>query len=210
MEAATQQDAAAAKKAEKAAKERARRARIKALELAELDPKTKLDDEQRARAENAPGGMRKKALAHFILEGKGSKEQQEDGKAERKVADKVERAKRTSKDPEATELAARVQAQARKVGLKSAFLPQDAREFLTIVGKDGKASDLLLGVLPPEKEGEPKRDLDVSRLSAWAETKGAQDPEVRRVMKDLSAGRKVWGRKLALFILEQIRREGAA
>lgn len=212
MEAATKApqdtDAATAKKAQRAEAERKRRARGKALETAELDPKTKLDDAQKERAENAPKGLRKKALANYILEGKTSKEQEQDGRKERKVADRVERAKKSGKP--GAELAAAAAARAKD--LRSAFLPADAQAFtkeILLQGKrnERKASDLLLGALPPAKDGEETRDLDVARLSAFAE-KGEKDPEVRAFLKDTGDGTRLWGRKLGLFILEQIDREG--
>lgn len=215
MEAATktpqaQPDADAEKKAKRAAQEKARRARVKALETAELDPKTKLDEAQKERAENAPAGLRKKALAVFILEGKDSKAQMADGKKDRKVADRVEKAER-SKKPGAA-LAAR--AASRAPDLRSAFLPADAQAFTGEILKTGKkgerkASDLLIAALAPEKEGAEPRDLPLSRLKAFAE-KGEKDTEVRAFLKETGKGTRLWGRKLGLFIVEQIDAEGAA
>ena len=71
------------------------------------------------------------------------------------------------------------------------------------------AKELLTEALPPQKEGGERRALSVKRLTAYA-VRGEKDPEVATAMRDLSAGSRLWGRKLGLFLLEQLDREKRA
>lgn len=207
MEAATagltkdQQDAA--RKAAKAEKERQRKAEIKAakgaLEKAGIDPETKLDADQRKRALNAPAGLTGKALGIFILEGKGTREQEAEAKAARETAQakKDGRSARRSKDPEAADLAEAAKALAPEI--KSSFLPKEGRQFLDLL-KGREAKELLEGALPEEK------DLPMARLRRFA-VEGEKDAEVRAFIKELGKGTQLWGRKLGLFIIARDRAE---
>lgn len=113
---------------------------------------------------------------------------------------------RRARDPEAADLAKAAAARAPEV--KSAFLPKDARSFIDEVLGGRKAEDLLVGALPAKEEGDEGRDLDLPQLEKFA-VKGEKDAEVRAFLRDLGKGTRLWGRKLGLFMVEQIHRDRA-
>lgn len=191
-----------ASKAAKAKKERARRAQIKlaaeALEAAELPKDTKLNAEQRARAAEWPGkhgGLRKKALATFILEGKNTAEQSKDSAAARQQKAREDRQQKNvtrSSDPEATELAQKAKALAPDI--RSSFLPKEAREFMTEFKVGGRQR------IKVERKKVDTQTFDRTALEAYA-IGGQKDPEVRAQLTTLGKETRLWGRKLGLFIL---------
>lgn len=200
---AQREDAA---KAAKAKKERDRRAQIKqaqeALEAAGMPKDTKLTPEQRARAASWPkehGGLRKKALATFILEGKTSREQAQAAKEQRVQAAREERQAKNvtrSSDPEATELAQAAKGLAPDI--RSSFLPKEAREFMTLFTVGGSKR------ISVERKGVEKQTFERTALEAFA-IGGQKDPDVRAQLSLLGKDTRLWGRKLGLFILASAR-----
>jgi hypothetical protein len=211
------------KKAEKAEKERQRKATIKAakdaLVKAGLDPEaTKLDLDQRKRAAESAekkAGLAGKALATYILEGKGTAEQVNDAKAERQKADRQEAQRQNltrSTDPEAAELA---QAAAAIVSVgpkpvRSAFLPKEGRQFLDVIlPQTGDLGALgLLERLEKNEETGAQEAVKVTQAALRGFTVDADgDKEVRKHLTALRGETILWGRKLGAFIMARIEQE---
>ncbi|HEX7088687.1 MAG TPA: hypothetical protein VF192_01045 [Longimicrobiales bacterium] len=205
----------AEKKAARAQAEKERRQIVKAIDEAKLETTPgKLTPEQRARALNHPDGITGKALANYILEGKTLADQIKEGQAEQQAKKAEQRTRQNitrSQDPEAAELAKAAAALAPDV--KSAFLPKDARCFLDDI-LDGKKVAALLErkVEVQVGEGDDAKTetqtvkITLKQLEAFG-VGGEKDKEVRAHLAALGHGTRLWGRKLALMMLAQKKRE---
>ena len=195
-------------KAARAAKEKERRAAIKAakeaLVKAGLPEDTKLDPEQRRRAaghilNGEKGGLTGKALATYITDGTGTGAQVAKAREEQAAQQKAERQRTNatrSSDPEATELAQKAKALAPEV--KSAFLPKDAREFIDKF-EQRKTGQHIVVKRTDVKDAE---EVSIKRadLRKFAQ-EGEKDTDVRAALATLGKDSRLWGRKLGLFIL---------
>lgn len=208
------------KKEQRAAKERERRAIVKVIDAAKLEMTVgQLTDEQKDRAANLERdkktGLGGKALATWVLEGAALPTTAETDAviAAKAKAEKTRQNVTRSADPEASELAHAAKAMAPDV--KSSFLPKEARSFLADIKGDKPVEALLVRTVevPAEKEGEAATMKEVKVTFAALERfgiKGEKDPEVRAHVAALGHGTRLWGRKLALMILAQRKREQAA
>ncbi len=173
-------------KAAKAAKERARKAYIKAAEQTLIRAEgieggvASLDPTQRKRAAEAPAGLTGKSLGLYILTGKNSREQIAKAREENGTAT-VERKLREKKDPEASALAAKAKERA---PFKSKISPAQARAVLDL----GKAEDVLTD--------EALADAVAGRLE------GEEGKATRKKLAELSADvTNLYGRKLAVLLI---------
>lgn len=169
-----------------------------------------LDADQRKRALDADkhSGLGAKALGDFILTGMGLRDQQavaKAGAAREKVAKKTEKTtktEKTAKDPEASVLVAKAVAiitdeETGERILKSAFLPKDAREFLDEFEVTKPDSSI---IITSRRRADLKVEFKRAELEAFAISK-EKLPEVRKNLTMLSSGTRLWGGKLAVFIL---------
>jgi hypothetical protein len=207
---ATDQQQAELARQHKADLERRRRVRKAALKKAgipESQDKT-LTDEQKARAESAAekmAGLSGKALMTWILAGKNGSEQVADAQAAAARAAQDEKANRNvtrSKDPEASQLARDAAALAPEV--KSAFLPKEGREFLTLfkIERDGPTIKVTREGAQGVEGALEVVEFDRQELRAFAVKgeKGESAKSIRASLSGLGKGTRLWGRKLGLMI----------
>lgn len=169
-----------------------------------LGPRQSLTDEQSARALDSAkkrAGLSGKALATYILEGRSGREQVAEARARRARAAARTRSNATrSSDPEAAELAKRAAALAPDV--KSAFLPRDAREFIDLFEQVAEGQSITVtrrgvqGVEGAIEEATFRRTM-LKRFGI----SGEKDQPTRAALSGLGRNSRLWGRKLALFIL---------
>lgn len=214
MSKTTTQDPAERKREYKKVKERERRAEIleskQAMLRAGMDvTEVVLTPDQRRRAVEAlrdRPGLAGKSLKAYIVDGTVLRQQVEVAKvavAEERSAEQKRKHLSRSTDPKATDLAMRAKALS---GLRSNFLPKQGREFLdkfTVVG-DG----IEITVTRTDVDA-CEATIDLGALEAFARN-GAPEKAVRAAMTTLSAGTKLWGRKLALMILVTVQDMDAA
>jgi len=201
----------------RAAAEKNRREKMKvidaAMEKAERPERYKdLDKDQRERAAVAAkqkAGLRGKALATWILEGKNGSAQVQEAHAQQEAAARQERTRQNvtrSADPEAAQLA--VEAKGLAPDVKSAFLPKDAREFIDIFEVELTSPQAVLIRRKDDPEREPVT-LAVRALEKFAKD-GEKDADVRKALTAVGKGSRLWGRKLGLMALAmRLRVKGA-
>lgn len=168
-----------------------------------------LDADQRKRAlelDKYPG-LGASAKGTFILTGMGIRNQVAVARQAAKNTPSaspgsVRSSPRTPKDPEAAALVAKAmelitdEETGEKI-LKSAFLPKDAREFLdefTVEKPDGSV------IITSRKRENLRVEFSRAALEAFAIAK-EKKPEVRQDLVRLGNGTRLWGGKLAVFIL---------
>lgn len=166
-----------------------------------------LNADQRKRALDADkhAGLGAKALGDFILTGMGLRDQQavaKTGAARQKAAAKTESRVRTAKDPEASALVVKAVAiitdeETGEKILKSAFLPKDAREFLDEFEVTKPDSSI---IITSRRRADLRVEFNRAELEAFAISK-EKLPGVRKNLATLGSGTRLWGGKLAVFIL---------
>lgn len=212
---------AAADKKAKAEREKERREAkknvAKALEAAGMAADTELDLDQKKRAADFGAGKGKqgltgKALQRWIIDGKGTRQQADEGRAHREAKEGEARQQRSrqnatrNNDPEAAGLAQAAHALAPEATRpRSAFLPVDARAFLDEVLPKGAGGAKGLLSREVEEDGEKKTvTITQAALKRFA-ADGEKDPDVRAHLTALGSGTRLWGRKLGLMILQAIK-----
>lgn len=214
----------------RAAKEKQRRERIKkageALEatgaafekkgstflvtVGEDGERVELTPEQRDRAGSWPeqkGGLRKKALLTWILEGKGSGEVAAEARQKRQSEDRIAKNVTRSADPAASELAGKAKEFA---GVRSAFLPKEGRQFLNLFTVQpskptGEEIHVKRAGLQGVEGGLEEAVFPSVALRAFAQGKDVE-PETKKAIRAQLTGigkdtqPALWGRKLAAYI----------